>query len=43
MVDDHVERSDAPGPGDKYPQYALEPPDGPVVAIDIETCEGWES
>ena len=44
MVDDHVERSDAlRALGDKYPQYALDPPDGPVVAIDIETCEGWES
>lgn len=27
---------------EKYPQYAIDPPDGPVVAIDIETCEGWE-
>jgi PPOX class probable F420-dependent enzyme len=44
MVDDHVERRDALRVlGDKYPQYALEPPDGPVVAIDIETREGWES
>jgi PPOX class probable F420-dependent enzyme len=28
---------------ENYPQYAVDGPDGPVVAIDIETCEGWES
>ena len=44
VVDDHVERSDAlRALDDRYPQYALDPPDGPVVAIDIETCEGWKS
>ena len=26
----------------KYPQYAAARPDGPVVAIDIETISGWE-
>ena len=26
----------------KYPQYADDPPDGPVVAIDIEHISGWE-
>lgn len=25
----------------KYPQYEAEPPDGPVVAIDIERIAGW--
>jgi PPOX class probable F420-dependent enzyme len=28
--------------GAKYPQYGIEPPDGPVVAIDIETIDSWE-
>lgn len=26
----------------KYAQYTTDPPDGPVVAIDIETIDGWE-
>jgi PPOX class probable F420-dependent enzyme len=26
----------------KYPQYGIDPPDGPVVAIDIETIDSWE-
>ena len=26
----------------KYPQYAIDPPDGPVVAIDIDTVRSWE-
>jgi len=26
----------------KYPQYASEPPSGPVVAIDVERISGWE-
>jgi PPOX class probable F420-dependent enzyme len=25
----------------KYPQHEVEPPDGPVVAIDIERVSGW--
>jgi PPOX class probable F420-dependent enzyme len=27
----------------KYPQYAVEPPTGPVVAIDIERVSGWRA
>jgi len=27
----------------KYPQYASEPPSGPVVAIDVERISGWEA
>jgi PPOX class probable F420-dependent enzyme len=27
---------------EKYPRYAIDPPDGAVVAIDIETIHGWE-
>lgn len=27
----------------KYPQYELEPPDGPVVAIDVERITGWRA
>jgi PPOX class probable F420-dependent enzyme len=27
----------------KYPQYANEPPRGPVVAIDVERISGWEA
>jgi PPOX class probable F420-dependent enzyme len=27
----------------KYEQYRLEPPDGPVVAIDIERITGWRA
>jgi PPOX class probable F420-dependent enzyme len=26
----------------KYPQYAGEPPSGPIVAIDVERISGWE-
>jgi len=26
----------------KYPQYAQDPPDGPVVAIDLTRVAGWE-
>ena len=26
---------------DKYQHYAIDPPEGPVVAIDIETIESW--
>jgi PPOX class probable F420-dependent enzyme len=29
--------------GEKYPRYGAEPPDGPVVAIDIERIVGWEA
>jgi PPOX class probable F420-dependent enzyme len=27
----------------KYPQYELEPPDGPVVAIEVERIAGWRA
>jgi PPOX class probable F420-dependent enzyme len=27
----------------KFPQYAVDPPPGPVVAIDIERVTGWEA
>lgn len=27
----------------KYPRYAVEPPEGPVVAIDIERITGWQA
>ena len=27
----------------KYPQYASDPPSGPVVAIDIERISGWRA
>ena len=42
VVTDDVERRDAlDALRAKYPQYELEPPDGPVVAIDVETVTGW--
>lgn len=28
---------------DKYPRYAGEPPDGPVIAIDVSEVTGWEA
>ena len=28
---------------EKYPPYAAEPPDGPVVAIDVTRIAGWEA
>jgi PPOX class probable F420-dependent enzyme len=28
---------------EKYPQYAGDPPEGPVVAIDIGKVSGWEA
>jgi PPOX class probable F420-dependent enzyme len=27
----------------KYPQYVAASPPGPVVAIDVDTIEGWEA
>jgi PPOX class probable F420-dependent enzyme len=27
----------------KYPQYGAEPPEGPVVAIDVERISGWSA
>ena len=29
--------------GAKYPRYAVEPPPGPVVAIDIDRISGWRA
>ena len=44
VVDAEDERSNALGIlRSKYPQYEAEPPDGPVVAIDIERISGWSS
>ena len=41
VVDD-VERGDALHTlGTTYPQYRNDPPDGPVIAIDIAVIEGW--
>jgi PPOX class probable F420-dependent enzyme len=43
VVDDDAERRSAlQALEEKYAQYALAPPDGPVVAIDIEAIAGWE-
>jgi PPOX class probable F420-dependent enzyme len=28
---------------EKFPQYAIEPPSGPVVAIDIERVSWWDA
>jgi PPOX class probable F420-dependent enzyme len=27
----------------KYPRYVLEPPKGPVIAVDVDTVTGWEA
>ena len=27
----------------KYPQYRNDPPDGPVIAIEIEAIRGWRA
>ena len=44
IVTDESERRDALGAlGAKYPQYALEPPEGPVVAIEIERISRWRA
>ena len=44
VVDGEDERSNALAIlRSKYPQYEAEPPDGPVVAIDIERISGWSS
>jgi PPOX class probable F420-dependent enzyme len=43
VVDDEADRRSALRTlEEKYPQYVSHPPDGPVVAIDIETIDGWE-
>jgi PPOX class probable F420-dependent enzyme len=42
VVTDDAERRDALGAlRAKYPPYELEPPDGPVIAIDVQTVVGW--
>jgi hypothetical protein len=28
---------------DKYPQYRAEPPDGPVLAVDVTEVREWAS
>jgi PPOX class probable F420-dependent enzyme len=28
---------------EKYPQYADDPPDGPVIAIEVADLSGWEA
>ena len=44
VVTDEVERRDAlEALGTKYPQYELEPPHGPVVAIDVERVAAWRA
>jgi PPOX class probable F420-dependent enzyme len=27
----------------KYPQYAQRPPDGPIIALDVERWSGWSA
>ena len=29
--------------GEKYPQYRTEPPDGPVLAVDITDVRDWSA
>jgi len=44
IVEDDDEADEALGAlGEKYPQYGVEPPSGPVVAIEIVRMSGWES
>lgn len=44
VVDSPVERDLALSAlAAKYPRYAVEPPEGPVVAIDIERITGWQA
>ncbi len=44
IVDDGDERATAlDALRAKYPRYASEPPDGPVIAIDVERVTGWSS
>ena len=44
VVDADDERADALALlRSKYPQYGPEPPEGPVVAIDIERISGWSA
>jgi PPOX class probable F420-dependent enzyme len=42
VVDDDAERDDSlRALEDKYPRYRNDPPDGPVIAIDIAVIDGW--
>lgn len=44
VVDDDAERDRALAAlRAKYPQYATDPPDGPVLAIDIRRRSGWRA
>ena len=44
LVETDEERSDAlESLRSKYRQYQAEPPEGPVVAIDIERISGWSA
>lgn len=42
VISDTERRSALQALEDKYPQYGIAAPDGPVVAIDIETIDSWE-
>jgi PPOX class probable F420-dependent enzyme len=44
IVDEAAERAAAVAALEaKYPKYAAAPPQGPVVAIDVEAITGWEA
>jgi PPOX class probable F420-dependent enzyme len=44
IVDDESERGRALGVlAEKYPQYRTEPPQGPVVAIEVSRVTGWQA
>ncbi|HKE54755.1 MAG TPA: TIGR03668 family PPOX class F420-dependent oxidoreductase, partial [Actinomycetota bacterium] len=44
VVDSEQERSSAIAVlRSKFPQYVATPPEGPVVAIDIERVASWEA
>ena len=41
VVDDGERRQALKALQNKYPRYRNDPPDGPVVAIDIAAIDGW--
>lgn len=44
VVDSTDERELALGAlADKYPRYASDPPDGPVIAIEVDRVSGWSA
>jgi PPOX class probable F420-dependent enzyme len=44
VLDEGEERAHALGLlAAKYPQYVAEPPDGPVLAVDVTETRDWES